>query len=205
LLDGRVLEEVTQAFSLHPWVAEVVRATKANPSTLRLELRYRQPVAMIEVVDGLYPVDKEGVLLPSSSFSAAEARLYPRVQGVRSRPAGSAGIPWGDPLVVGAARIAVALESHWAQLRLDAIAVAKWNVGDRADQDLYYLLSKGGTRVVWGRPPGTDHPGEISTDEKITRLSRYISDHGSLEAPDGPYEFDVRHWQEISLRPRTRS
>ena len=49
------------------------------------------------------------------------------------------------------------------------------------------------------------HYKELSPEEKITRLNRYISEHGSLEAPAGPYEFDIRHWESISLRPRTRS
>lgn len=202
LLDSDVLEQTAQAFALHPWVAKVVRASKSYPATLRLELRYREPVAMIDVSDGLFPVDVEGVLLPSEAFSADQAKIYPRVDGIRSRPAGTAGMPWGDPLVTGAAKIAVALQRHWQALHLDSIEVGKWNVVGNTDAELFYLLSKGGTRIVWGRPPGTDHPGEISADEKIARLTRYLAEHGSLEAPDGPYELDLRHWRDISLRPR---
>jgi hypothetical protein len=205
LLEPDVLEETAQAFSLHPWVAEVVRASKSYPGTLRLELRYRAPVAMIEVIDGLYPVDVDGVLLPSSAFSAAEAKRYPRVVGIRTRPAGTAGTPWGDPQVTGAARIAAALDEHWEALNLDALEVARSSAAGKAETDVFFLLSKGGTRVAWGRPPDSDRPGEVSVDEKIARLTRYVAEHGSLEAPDGPYELDLRHWQDISLRPRTRS
>jgi hypothetical protein len=55
--------------------------------------------------------------------------------------------------------------------------------------------------VVWGRPPGNDHPGELEATQKIRRLEKYLADYGDYGQPNGPYEIDIRHWQEITRRP----
>ena len=63
------------------------------------------------------------------------------------------------------------------------------------------LLAMGGSKIVWGRPPGNDHPGELEATQKIRRLEKYLADFGDYGKPSGPYEIDIRHWQEISRRP----
>ena len=67
----------------------------------------------------------------------------------------------------------------------------------------FELTSKGGSVIVWGRPPGTNHPGELTVEQKVGRLERYLEQFGSFDGPHGPYEIDIRHWQEISRRPLT--
>ena len=56
-------------------------------------------------------------------------------------------------------------------------------------------------KVVWGRAPGSGHPGELTAVQKIGRLRKYLDEFGGYAQPRGPYEIDIRHWQEITRRP----
>jgi hypothetical protein len=64
-------------------------------------------------------------------------------------------------------------------------------------------LSKGGSHIIWGHAPGTGHPGELSTKQKIGRLDEYVKRFGGFDRPHGPYRIDIRHWRDISRTPLT--
>jgi hypothetical protein len=209
VLESRLTADVAEAFRRHPWIADVVSVRKAVPARVIVEVRYRRPAAMVEVPQGMYPVDAAGILLPPADFSIAESRRYPAIQNVRSTPQGPAGTKWGDLQVEAAAQLAAellkpadGLEPRWRDFRLSAIQISpdgqsrsKW------DDIVLELMTAGGSRIVWGRPPGSTHPGELSTDQKLGRLDKYRADFGGFDHPHGPYEIDIRHWQEISRRP----
>jgi hypothetical protein len=201
LLDEQLTREIHDAFALHPWVEEVVSVRKQVPAKIEVKLTYRRPVAMVQVRSGMYPVDRRGILLPPADFSVASTRLYPLVEGVRSTPQGPAGTSWGDPLVEGAARLSDELSSHWKKFKLTAIVVPQAGVAADTAEGVYSLRSEGGSRIVWGRAPGSDNPGELATDKKISRMLKYVTDFGGFDRPHGPYEIDIRHWQEISRKP----
>lgn len=202
LLDERLTHDVAQAFAGHPWVAEVEEVRKASyPPRLTIALRYRAPVAMIEKRTGLYPVDANGILLPTEDFSLSETADYLKITGVRSPPPSLQGDRWDDPLVLGAARMAHVLRKEWKQFGLRAISVP-----DRRTENVslvkseFSLITNGGSAILWGRAPGTDQPGELTVEQKIGRLKKYLSDFGSFDEPAGPYEIDIRHWQQISRK-----
>jgi hypothetical protein len=67
------------------------------------------------------------------------------------------------------------------------------------------LQAKGGSTIIWGRAPGTDHPGELTSAQKVARLDKYVTEFGSFSRPSGPYEIDIRHWQEITRRPAAKA
>ncbi len=201
LLDDSLTQKVAEAFRRHPWVT-AVRVRKSVPGRVEVELTYRQPVAMVQVKSGLYPVDAEGVLLPPGDFAAAEVRQYPVIVNIQSTPQGPAGTEWGDVAVVGAARLAAVLAPHWKKFRLAAIHVPRRTKADISIEELVFeLLCSGGSRIVWGRAPQSGHPGELSAEQKIGRLKEYLGRYGDFDQPHGPYEIDIRHWQEISRRP----
>lgn len=208
LLDVTLVANVADAFRKHPWVADVVSVRKTVPAGLEVQLKFRQPVAVVEVPEGFYPIDRFGTLLPPADLAPAEIRRFPLIQNVSSLPAGAAGNLWGDPAVTGAARLAAALletevdgESVWRRYGLSAIRVPR-RTSDRVELDdvALEILSTGGSRILWGRPPGTSHPGELSVEQKLGRLEKYVKDYGGFDRPHGPYEIDIRHWQEISRR-----
>jgi hypothetical protein len=202
VLDVDLSARLAAAFAVQPWVSRVVRVEKAAPAQVRVELEFHAPVAMVEVKQGFYPVGADGLLLPPADFTADDAARYPRIQGVLSTPDGPAGTPWGDVGVVGAARLAEVLVPIWQRLGLGAILVPKREQAEVPLDSLnYVVLTPGGSRIIWGRAPGSSHPGELAPEQKIGRLQKYFADFGSFDKPHGPYEIDIRHWQEISRRP----
>ncbi|MCH8828321.1 MAG: hypothetical protein IID45_01955, partial [Planctomycetes bacterium] len=123
LLDDDLTERIGRAFASHPWVAEVVLVKKSFPARVEVELKYRKPVAMVEVADGVYPITADSILLPSADFSLADTRLYPLIRGVRTLPEGPEGTYWNDMAVLAAAQMAKVLAPHWKSLDLESIDV----------------------------------------------------------------------------------
>jgi len=202
LLDEDLVEKIAAAFRAHPWVEEVVGVRKGSSAGIEVELHYRKPVAMVRTAAGLFPVDAGGVLLPAADFSPGDVRRYPLIDNVRTIPRGGEGAAWGDPLVASAARLADVLGESWSRLELGSIYVPDAPAEPGAVLDpIFELRTPGGTRIIWGRAPGSGHPGELSPEQKIGRLEKYRADFGRFDQPHGPYEIDIRHWQEISRRP----
>jgi len=202
LLDNNLVGDIAEAFQLNPWVEEVVSVSKSFPAKVSVVLSYRQPVAMVEVRQGQYPVDRHGVVLPTQDFSVADTRSYPVISGIVSTPQGPAGTQWGDNVVAEAAELAAELGPYWKKLGLVSIVAPRSAEGhDKIDEGVYALLAKGGSRIIWGHAPGTDHPGELSTKQKIGRLEEYVAKFGGFDRPQGPYQIDIRHWRDISRTP----
>ena len=190
-LDDGLSERISNAFSLHPWVAKVVSVSRKPMARMVVELVYRRPVCMVETPGEPLPVDVEGRLLPSGDFSPVEKSSYLRLVGIDTAPMGPAGQPWGDGRVVGGAEIAAALGDAWRELKVDRIAPLP-RLPTAADEPTYQLLTRGGTRIFWGLAPGSKGPEELPPAEKLARLLRYAADHGTLEGNGGPQALDIR-------------
>ena len=201
-LDTGLSKTLAEAFRLHPWVAEVQQVRKSLAGGIDVSLKYREPVAMVHVSVGMYPIDSTGVLLPPADFSVSDTDRFLKVENIRSTPGGPAGTSWGDSSVTGAAQLAAGLADVWEKLQLEAILAPTHIPGDTQPDDLLFSLrTRGGSHIVWGRIPDSKYPGELTTDQKVARLEKYLADFGSYAEPSGPYEIDIRHWQEISRRP----
>jgi hypothetical protein len=194
ILDDDLAERIAKAFALHPWVAQVKHVRKRHPAGVEVELVYRRPVCMVELPGGgLFPVDADAVLLPTADFTPLEAQGYPRLVEIHSLPVGPVGARWGDPRVAGGAAIAAALSETWNDLGLARIVPSKAPISRQAADDYTYeLFTPGGTRIVWGRAPNAQTPGEAPPVEKVARLKKHFLEHGALDGPDGPREFDLR-------------
>lgn len=207
ITDDDLAERIAVAFKLHPWVAEVRQVRKYHPARVKVDLEYYRPVLMVQGPDGLVPVDINGVLLPGKeNFSSVEACGYPRLIGIDSGPVGTYGERWGDARVVGAAGIAASFGAAWQRLGLERIVPAVVVSVGRQREETYELFTAAGTRILWGRAPTTDMPGELSAEEKVARLERYAAERGSLDGPNGraqPQPLDVRSLQAVNVPPRT--
>lgn len=199
ILDEKLTVDLAEAFRQHPWVEKVVKVSKSVPARVEVELIYRRPVAMVEIPSGLLPVDANGVLLPPTAFTPEIAQKYPLISQPKSSPQGAVGRSWGDPQVVAAAKLASVLLPHWQDFRLTAIEIPS-GTDLKAPQEeiVFQLVTQGGSRIVWGRAPGVIYPLELSADQKIGRLEECLSRFGGFDQPDGPYEIDIRHFQEIT-------
>lgn len=205
LLDESLLPRVAAAFEENPWVDRVIEVRADRAAGLEIELEYRRPVAMVQTARGLYPVDIDAILLPPTDFSVSDAARLPRVTNVRTMPQGPAGTEWGDPVVLAAARLADVLAptgdlfAYWDRYSLAAIVAPERRTAtpDLEELDLE-LVTRGGSRIVWGRPPGADEL-EPPVARKLGRLDEYLATYGSFERPRGPCRIDIREYEVISL------
>lgn len=201
VLDPELPRLLAEAFSRHPWVENVVSVHNVFPATVSIELTYRRPVALVQVEDGFYAVDSKGSLLPPQDFDESALEKYVPVLGIHSRPQKAAGRLWNDPAVLGAAQLADFLGVRWKSLGLSAIEVSSGSGADASLEHLTFTLrTQEGSRILWGRVPGSSHPGELAAHQKLGRLEKYLAEFGNFKHPHGPYEIDIRHWQDISRR-----
>ena len=201
LQDPRLSEKVALAFHTYPWIERLVKVTKSYPARVSVEVVYREPVAMVKLVSGGFlPVDRHGVLLPTSDFNRADIDRYPHVTNVTSIPI-RRGEPWGDPAVAGAAELAGVLTmsdgeqaSWWKALGLKAI-IAPSGVNTDASELQYRLETSGGSQIVWGRAPSTDYPAELTVAQKLERMAEYHRSYNGFDDAPAPFLIDVRGWQ----------
>lgn len=201
----KLQQRVRDAFAFHPWVAHVGRITVNLPASLDVELEYRRPAAAVEAVVReaivYLPVDAAGVRLPDADFSEYERRALPRISGVASVP--TIGEQWNDERVTSAALLAAKLADVWNQLRLVEIVPSMQAQAHGAGS--YYafeIVTSGGTRIVWGAPPGHElDAAESPFDAKRKRLLDYAASQGQFDSIDGPAAVDVR--SDLVVTPRT--
>ena len=202
LLDGKIPASLAQSFARHPWIAKVVSVRESYPATVTIHVEYRKPIGMVQVTGGCFPIDASGVVLPPGDFSAADLKRYPNIQGLILTRSLRPGMAWKDPSLLAAARLAELLAPQWRELRLDSIVVPNRSESKSDSSKIVLeLRATDGSKIIWGRDPGTGHPGELTPAQKIGRLEYYLAEFGGFDRPNGPYEIDIRHWQEISRRP----
>lgn len=210
-LDGRlsILEDdfvqtVKDAFALHPWVASVNRITKSFPPAVHVELTYRMPVAVVEMPTAggaeWMPLDKLGIRLPTSDVPLIRRRYLPRISGIVGQP--PVGQQWDDPRVAGAAELASRLAHVWQSLHLvDILPSARPEIVAEHRYFVFNLITRGGTRIVWGAAPNSGPPGEANFFTKLQRLEQCADRLGPLDSAQGPAVVDIR--QGLVVTPRT--
>lgn len=212
LQDPTLSERVAAAFHTHPWIQKVVSVRKSFPARVHVEVIFREPVAMVRGIDGHYPVDRFGVLLPARDFSDSDVERFPVIEGVSSVPLGNLGETWGDPVVSGGAELAAVLNkqnegrSWWKELDLVSIVVPRRvALNSTSDELQYELRTTGGSAILWGRGPSSAHPGELTVAQKIQRLVDFQNDYGGFDNQNGSYQIDIRPWQGIGILAREAS
>jgi hypothetical protein len=155
LYEAGLPARLAAACSLHPWVARVEHVEK-GAGRLRVELRYRVAVLVVQLREGPRAVDEEAVLLPV----AADCSRLPMLAGVPV--AGRTGTACADERVKSAARVAGVLLRHRDRLPFEKCQV-ELEQGE-------IVLRGHGWRVLWGRAPESVEEDE-ATREKVRRLA----------------------------------
>lgn len=206
VLNKGLAKQIANAFEQHPWVQGDVRVEISVPARIEVQFEYRRPVAMVEIQDGFYAVDDAAILLPPRDFPASDIEAYPRIVGMNTTPLSGIGSTWGDARVLGASRIAVALTPWWRDWKLKSIVVPERHSARQTYDDLEFVVTtQGGSRIIWGRPPGNDHPLEIADEEKIKRLKKFLALSQKGETLAEPWEVNINHLMEITYRPLPES
>ena len=185
--DPELARRLARAFDIHPWVREVVSVKLRHPAAATVEVRCREPVAMVAVPGGLLAIDAEGVVLPSDDFTSAEALVtrYPKISGITSGPSGAEGFAWGDPLVAEGAALAAVIGPEWGLLELvECRPLARAPTGHN-----WELIGEDDLVIRFGSAPGEEAPGEPTAALKVARLRSLIAGSrpsGTLDLTRGP-------------------
>lgn len=201
LLSG-LSQRLYTAAAQEPWVREVRSVQVQRDGSIHFDLDFRRPVLMVATPRGMYAVDIEGVLLPPEDFTANDVQQFPVARLGRMPPLVGAGMVWGDADLEGAARLAAVLapeggpQDPWHRLGLAAIELPSHVTQDmRATlpepDACYQLITRGGSRILWGRAPGTTTL-EPPAEQKLARLQYYLDQCGSFETSQGPSRIDIR-------------
>ena len=194
--DGALVEKIESAFGVQTWVSKVVRIRKRPGPKVEIELKYRRPVALVEVLTAqgqraLQPIDKDGYVLPEQFLHTNPALIseFLRISAGFGMPSGPTGTPWGDPYVVGAAKICNTLIEHWKELNLYRVIVQPKGRSPATAE--YELQTRGRSRILWGRTVGHEQPGESDHDTKL----RILLHHAGTTPLDGngPVTIDLRN------------
>jgi hypothetical protein len=201
LLDDQLVDQVAKAFQKDAWVERVVSVRKDFATGVTAVIEYRKPVAFVVAESEHYPIDREARLLPPPNLPPGSDEL-PVIRNAYSTPKAPLGAAWGDAAVEGAAKLAEILGPCWKKLKLESIQIPEPAASRSAPGDaIYELRTAGGSRIIWGRAPGSDHPGELTYQQKVGRLEDYATRNGGFSDEHGPYEIDIRHWREITRQP----
>lgn len=199
VLEPDLAAQIADAFEQHPWVQKPVTVRVSVPARVEVSFDYREPVAMVSISEGYYPVDSEGTLLPPGDFPPSDIDLYPKVTGMTTAPLAGVGSAWGDERVTAAARLAVVLFPYWSEWKLSSIEVPPRSTAEVIYEELRFVITtEGGSRIIWGRAPGNDHPLEVTDEQKIGRLKSFLSKEKSF---DGPWEININGFRVITVNP----
>lgn len=208
VLDKDFSTKIASAFELHPWVESVKQITKRPPAGVFVELVYRRPVAVIEAPYGessqLLPIDAHAILLPPDDVPLIRRSYLPRITGILNQP--PAGQRWDDPRVAGAIDLAVRMSDDWDALSLVEISPsARPEIQPDRRYFVYDMVTRGGTRIVWGAPPMEGVPGEDDFAVKLGRLKQCVAQYAALDWTQWPAIVDVRRGTAVTPRTAKKS
>ncbi|MDR3196504.1 MAG: hypothetical protein LBU34_01440 [Planctomycetaceae bacterium] len=190
LFDTLLPQKLSQAFLASPWVEEVRQVHIRYPAGAEVQLVYRVPVALVEMVSqGFYPVDRNGILLPTDYFinvAPEKKENYPRITGIRSQPLGVTGTLWGDPLVHTAAQLAGLLEDVTQKLGLVKI-IPSHEATPTGRRIVCRLQTNSETEILWGRFESND-PKNISKKKHLLEIAELYHSLDNVPAQFQPID-----------------
>jgi len=203
--DVRLVED---ALLTLPIVAAVGESRVLWPDGLRVEVELRQPVACVRSGEVFFALSSEGIVLPGawSTPPGREGKFLPLV--VLEDDARDAA--WeGNVLDSAAARDGLAVAAALARelaaddwIRLGrAVIDARSARATSVEEPGTLLLLEGARRILFGRSPNLDAPGELPVERKCASLARALRLAESGEPPIDWEMVDVR-WDMPEALPR---
>lgn len=205
--DPRARAEVAAVLAELPFVAEVRTVRVVWPDGLEADVRLRQPIACARVGEHFVTVAEDGVVLPGlwSAPPQRDAGHLPLValEDSARREVVEGGVLTSDTAVDGlsvAAQLWRLLQpADWRKLGRFVID-ARHARAASVEEPGTVLWMESGRRVLFGRTPNLDAPGELPVEQKCASLTRALSLLGGTSELDWELA-DVR-WDRAELLPR---
>jgi len=204
--DPATLDVVRQALAALPFVAEVGEVRVLWPDGVRLQVRWREPVACVRTGDGFALVSSEGVVLPGE-WSAPPGRAYGYYPLIGAGELARAELEtgawlqderWLDGLSVARVLAKGLQPDDW--IRLGRIVIdTRESRAASVEHPGVVLWFEGGRRAYFGRAPHLDEPGELPVARKCLSLSLALRrlDEGREHLDEGREHLD---WELVDLR-----
>jgi hypothetical protein len=205
---------IALAFVHNPWVDRVVRVT-TPPGAIRVEVRYRQPVALVPLRSGeQYLLDEKATILPVDDVDSELLGPLIKITGARLVPPadprpgmiwkqrrGPSELPQGDSRILAAAALAGFLKAE-PHVRDAAASPALRAVEIVADDPRgLFVLNAESTMILWKDAPGAERPGDLDAHEKWSLLREWSVTTRSRSVPNGDYwAFSRRKLCHVSTR-----
>ena len=216
LLDDDVCDRMAAAYSRCLWVERVERVVRRDPRSdparppLEVCLKFRRPLAFVQVQEGFCLVDEQGVRLPGLyGEPRLGASTFIAITGVpwMAPPPGQV---WNEPSLAAGLKVAAAVEPRRQAFHLVSIDMSNYGYKkDRRDTEIA-LLTAAETRIKWGKAPTPEAEllQEKSPVEKVAYLDFvYKSLHGQVDGVlayiDIPNEAIKRRPTDVAARVRS--
>jgi hypothetical protein len=160
----------------------VQQVRRAGLGRVEVEATFVEPFAVVRDRDGDHVVDRAGRVAPRSPAHGAAAGHIVIRGAFYDRPA-RPGETWPGADVAAALKLCQCVAGHPWRRQVAGIDVSLYG----RDEALY-LLTDRGHRILWGRAPGRERPGEASLEQKLMHLSFPHQHFGHI---DGGYDGDL--------------
>jgi hypothetical protein len=197
--DPATLVVIRETLAALPFVAEVGEVRVLWPDGVRLQVRWREPVACVRTGDGFALVSSEGVVLPGE-WSAPPGRAYGYYPLIGAGETARAELEtgawlqderWLDGLSVARVLAKGLQPDDW--IRLGRIVIdTRESRAASVEHPGVVLWFEGGRRAYFGRAPHLDEPGELPVVRKCLSLSLALR-----RLDEGPEHLD---WELVDLR-----
>jgi hypothetical protein len=181
-------DQLAVAFKKYAWVEDVAKVAY-SPGRIRVDLRYRRPVAWVNLPRGQQQiVDDRGIILSVEDVDVEPLGSLVKItgDGVFAPSDPRPGVVWkakehvGEPdeadgRIVGAARLAGFLrqeERASEAAACPALRILEIIVTDYDRRGLFVMNAEG-AEIWWEDAPGRERPGKLSASEKWRMLVRW--------------------------------
>jgi len=195
IMDTSLIPQTVSSLRSVGWIENIDRVQKSK-SGLEIDLTYRQPVAVVEIIDTaqkgwkkikpqLLHIDRTATLMGGGFTNPAEDFLRISIHQPMYMDQLIAWSQWQDTRVQSAAAISEAVKDVWKPMGLYRLMTwrTRSNASDRRIPFQFWTMTgqRTGVKIIWGNAPGSELPGEASTAEKIEAMRAYVAKHGRFD------------------------
>ncbi|MBM91050.1 MAG: hypothetical protein CMJ35_05490 [Phycisphaerae bacterium] len=177
-LSAEPLKEAVLTLQNSGWVRGVPEARWTSEGQIVLDAAWRVPAAAVRVGSREVIIDWDRYVLPLD-YAIGQSNQYYFTN--TDAPLPQTGQQWmGTDLQDGITLLRELSKNDLLE------QVAGFDLGSGADSGVISIITKRGTRVVWGGGPGRERPGEKNTSVKLDRL-RVLYERAGLIDGGVPY------------------
>lgn len=211
LLEPSATATIAHAFEANVCIKSTNHVRKLSGGKVQIDVTYRQPAAYVYVQlplapgaskreAGAYPIDDEGVVLPSTEFAQSQLGNYFMIFAKDIQLERKDNVSFRDPRIGEALALCKLLEPVRSELQLAFIDV----FADGMDVQLegfnswqLRIRTKDERAIIWGHAPGKETKDEMLVEEKIATMKAWLAappSAGSVE------ELDLRQRRGLGQR-----